>query len=192
MLKLSDYEPEETTLGGHTMLLWRFDYQGHDIFVTIGQTMEEFKRDPYSKQDAQAALDRYIANVSRETKQEKSMGTKNNPGSYDCYANLDPDEPYFVLRAKDPMGAALVRNWADIRRQQIEMGNKPPEDMAQVNEARQCATAMEQWRAQYLRDKIDAAERAAVPQEVPPPPPAPAQPVPLTAGAPLASETKDP
>ena len=126
MLKLSDYEPEETTLGGHTMLLWRFDYQGHDIFVTIGQTMEEFKRDPYSKQDAQAALDRYIANVSRETKQEKSMGTKNNPGSYDCYANLDPDEPYFVLRAKDPMGAALVRNWADIRRQQIEMGNKPP------------------------------------------------------------------
>ena len=26
------------------------------------------------------------------------MGTKNNPGSYDCYANLDPDEPYFCTR----------------------------------------------------------------------------------------------
>lgn len=29
------------------------------------------------------------------------MGTKNNPGKYDCYAKLEPDEPHFVLRGKD-------------------------------------------------------------------------------------------
>ena len=25
------------------------------------------------------------------------MGTKNNPGKFDCYANAKPDEPLFVL-----------------------------------------------------------------------------------------------
>lgn len=29
------------------------------------------------------------------------MGTKNNPGAFDCYANAEPDEPMFVLLARD-------------------------------------------------------------------------------------------
>lgn len=29
------------------------------------------------------------------------MGTKNNPGKYDCYAKAEPDEPLFTLRGKD-------------------------------------------------------------------------------------------
>ena len=28
------------------------------------------------------------------------MGTKNNPGKYDCYEKAGPDEPIFTLRAK--------------------------------------------------------------------------------------------
>jgi hypothetical protein len=75
------------------------------------------------------------------------MATKNNPGPYDCYAALDPDEPYFVLVAHDPMAPSLVRSWAQTRQQQVEMGLKPVEDLAKVTEARACATAMEQWRA---------------------------------------------
>ncbi|KKM85445.1 hypothetical protein LCGC14_1289030 [marine sediment metagenome] len=44
------------------------------------------------------------------------MGTKNNPSKYDCYAKLNPDEPYFVLRAKDPSAPYLIRIWEKLRR----------------------------------------------------------------------------
>lgn len=43
------------------------------------------------------------------------MSTKNDPGKYDCYAKLAPDEPYFLLRAKDPTGSHLVAAWTCIR-----------------------------------------------------------------------------
>jgi hypothetical protein len=32
------------------------------------------------------------------------MGTKSNPGPFDCYAKAEPDEPMFVLLARDPLG----------------------------------------------------------------------------------------
>jgi len=43
------------------------------------------------------------------------MGTKNNPGNYDCYAKADPDEPIFTLRGKDVSAPYLVRMWAAVR-----------------------------------------------------------------------------
>lgn len=43
------------------------------------------------------------------------MGTKNNPGSFDCYANAEPDEPMFTLLARDPLAPGLVRIWAALR-----------------------------------------------------------------------------
>lgn len=43
------------------------------------------------------------------------MGTKNNPGKFDCYANADPDEPMFVLLARDPLASDLVLLWAERR-----------------------------------------------------------------------------
>lgn len=66
------------------------------------------------------------------------MGTKNNPGAYDCYANADPDEPMFVLLGRDPFAAELVRAWADSR-------EKAGEDAAKVAEARKCADDLEAW-----------------------------------------------
>jgi hypothetical protein len=66
------------------------------------------------------------------------MGTKNNPGAYDCYANADPDEPMFVLLARDPSASLLVGLWAFIRER---MGENP----SKVEEARVCAEAMEKW-----------------------------------------------
>lgn len=68
------------------------------------------------------------------------MGTKNNPGDFDCYENADPDEPMFVLLARDPMAPRLVEQWA---REREWAGEKP----AKVDEARQCAHAMRQWTA---------------------------------------------
>lgn len=102
------------------------------------------------------------------------MGTKANPGQYDCYASLEPDEPYFLLAARDPMAPALVRNWAMMRQQQVEQGIKPSEDMAKAVEARQCAAQMEIWRSNKLTESLK--------QPVPPrdtssaPEPAPAEP----------------
>ena len=43
------------------------------------------------------------------------MGTKNDPSKYDCYAKLNPDEPYFTLRAKDPSAPYLIRIWEKLR-----------------------------------------------------------------------------
>ncbi len=68
------------------------------------------------------------------------MGTKNKPGTYDCYANAHPDEPMFVLLGRDPLAADLVDDWANLR----EHRDGPS---AKVGEARACAKAMRAWRA---------------------------------------------
>ena len=67
------------------------------------------------------------------------MGTKNNPGAFDCIKNAEPDEPYFALLARDKHAPALVRAWANAR--ELER-----EDPAKVAEARACADSMEAWR----------------------------------------------
>lgn len=67
------------------------------------------------------------------------MGTKNNPGKFDCYANAAPDEPMFVLLGRDRHAAALIRLWALMR-------HRDGEDEAVVAEALQCADAVDGWR----------------------------------------------
>ena len=66
------------------------------------------------------------------------MSTKNNPGNYDCYAKLAEDEPYFLLRAKDPHAPAIVELWAALR--EAEFGPS-----AKFLEARACAEEMREW-----------------------------------------------
>ena len=39
------------------------------------------------------------------------MGTKNNPGTFDCYANAEGDEPMFVLLGRDKHAPTLVWLW---------------------------------------------------------------------------------
>lgn len=63
------------------------------------------------------------------------MGTKNNPGQFDCYANAGPDEPMFILLGRDPMAPSLVRMWAQAREADGELPDK-------VEEAQVCAEAM--------------------------------------------------
>jgi hypothetical protein len=84
------------------------------------------------------------------------MGTKAKPSTYDCYANLDPDEPYFLLMGRDLLASHLVRMWAKSRQAMIDAGTKPSTDQAQVNEALRCADEIDMWRV--LRGK------AVVPQ----------------------------
>ena len=98
------------------------------------------------------------------------MGTKSNPGDYDCWAKLEDDEPYFVLMARDPTSRRLVDRWATLL--EVEGGN--PDKIA---EARQCAVAMEAWRLDKVRsdeekmaalDKVLEADTQRMLDEPPP------------------------
>ena len=83
------------------------------------------------------------------------MGTKNNPGEFDCYANADRDEPLFVLRAKDKSAPDVVRHWAyqyKLRKEQANgkgKGDGPqpltPDQRRKYLEALDCADQMAEW-----------------------------------------------
>jgi len=66
------------------------------------------------------------------------MGTRNNPGKFDCYHEACPDEPMFVLLGRDPLAGSLVRLWARYRALSGEISTK-------VEEAQTCADAMDSW-----------------------------------------------
>ena len=83
------------------------------------------------------------------------MGTKNNPGEFDCYANADPNEPMFVLLGRDPMAAYLVEQWADLREWTGETPDK-------VTEARKCAKEMRDWCANRGKMPIGDASEVVV------------------------------
>jgi len=72
------------------------------------------------------------------------MGTKNNPGQFDCYANAEPDEPMFILLGRDKHAPLLVKLWADLRQLDGE------DNIAKVTEAIQCATAMIRFRRERI------------------------------------------
>ncbi len=74
------------------------------------------------------------------------MGTKQTPAKFDCYTNALPDEPMFILLARDPAAPLLVKNWAIRRGNQITAGERPESDQAMVEEAYECADKMRAWR----------------------------------------------
>ena len=78
------------------------------------------------------------------------MGTKDDPGEFDCYDAALPDEPMFVLLARDPDFERLVRKWAKRREAACACGDRPIEDMKMVHEARICADSGVQWRRSNL------------------------------------------
>ena len=99
------------------------------------------------------------------------MGTKRQPGKFDCYAKLEEDEPYFVLRGNDPVGGYLVAAWVHLRAGDLEMAIsclggglgamktfcKPLllPDNEKSREASACAMAMMDW---HIQKRIKAHE----------------------------------
>lgn len=67
------------------------------------------------------------------------MGTKLQPGVVDCYAKAEPDEPMFILLARDASAPQLIEMWADLR-------ERHDEEAAVVAEAREIAEQMRAWR----------------------------------------------
>lgn len=81
------------------------------------------------------------------------MGTKNNPGKFDCYANAEPDEPMFVLLGRDKHAPTLVWLWAVLR----ELDG---EDPAKVKEARDCCLSMLRWAKDHDRPAVGLGQSA--------------------------------
>lgn len=76
------------------------------------------------------------------------MGTKNNPGSFDCYAAALPDEPLFHLLGRDPAFPATVRFWMGER---ARLGkNVESDDINKVGEAALVAQQAETWRGKII------------------------------------------
>jgi hypothetical protein len=76
------------------------------------------------------------------------VGTKTEPGKFDCHGNALPDEPMFTVLARDPYAPALVRRWAKQRDKDIKAGIRPRSDIPMIKEARKCAADMEKWRTE--------------------------------------------
>lgn len=80
------------------------------------------------------------------------MGTKNNPGVFDCYDHAEPDEPYFTLLARDSTAPEIVEAWATAREAKLHeaidrvTGREMLDEMEQIAEARRCADQMRDWR----------------------------------------------
>jgi hypothetical protein len=88
------------------------------------------------------------------------VGTKNDPGKYDCYEKAEPDEPMFVLLARDPLAPQLVRHWALLHRVERNYDDDTPDNAlheklkrARPNEKEQealdVANSMEAWREKH-------------------------------------------
>ncbi|WP_119304987.1 hypothetical protein [Dongia deserti] len=56
------------------------------------------------------------------------MGTKNDPGEYDCYAKAHPEEPMFTLLGRDRTAFHLVRIWSALRWGHFEMARQLLDD----------------------------------------------------------------
>ncbi len=76
------------------------------------------------------------------------MGTKNNPGKYDCYANAKPDEPNFTLVARDITMPPSVLLWALQRASLIMAGIKPIGDVEMIEEALTCAKSAAEYKGE--------------------------------------------
>ena len=82
------------------------------------------------------------------------MGTKNDPGEFDCYAGAHPDEPIFVLRSTDPQAPWLVRLWVGGYLRRVADAARDPDTpveellrrLDKAREALELSEAMAAWR----------------------------------------------
>lgn len=87
------------------------------------------------------------------------MGTKSDPGNFNCYENAMEDEPMFILLGRDKQAPAALEKWANERAKAVRQGKKPEEDMEQVHDARKTALEMKAWRRKRHGDWRDQPKR---------------------------------
>ena len=86
------------------------------------------------------------------------MASKNNPCEFDCLANLEDDEEYFVLRANDELAPGLITAWAYMYAQtKGGLGNLTERQRRKYLDALQCAREMSAWKARRVIQIMDSA-----------------------------------
>ncbi len=99
------------------------------------------------------------------------IGSKENPSQFDCYDDLAGDEPYFVIRAHDPLSDSLVELHAYIGAGQSGAAHNKlaeimaltaerpprPSDSPKYRETFAISQSMEAWR----EDQQTAAKKAS-------------------------------
>jgi len=79
------------------------------------------------------------------------MGTKLNPGRFDCWSKAADDEPMFVLLGRDPVAPLVVKFWRALREVEGQTSQE------KLDEATQCARDMEKFAiARGKRDRVEA------------------------------------
>ena len=98
------------------------------------------------------------------------MGTKNEPGEYDCHGRAHPDEPYFELLGRDRTAHHLVLIWTTLRTGHWEFAEQHLKDAIaelraigrvdpldeQIMEAYRCSDEMRAW-----SERVSVARTAA-------------------------------
>jgi hypothetical protein len=88
------------------------------------------------------------------------MGTKENPGRFDCYAAAAPDEPIFILRANDPLAPVIVRFWAELYQDaKRRAGAWSNGSIARYCEAMDCSEEMRAWKVNHDNVLAELASR---------------------------------
>lgn len=85
------------------------------------------------------------------------MGTKNNPGEFDCYAAAEPDEPMFILLGRDPTAPLVMTVWRAMKREMREQGTSQISDEKLI-EAKKLSILMEKWAKEHGADPNAALE----------------------------------
>jgi hypothetical protein len=86
------------------------------------------------------------------------MGTKNNPGKFDCHAKAEPDEPMFTLLGRDPCAPILIEIWAAMRRTLSTDGK----DAEKIEEALSCAHACREWSERVGERPVVVSEKGKI------------------------------
>jgi hypothetical protein len=86
-----------------------------------------------------------------EAAMARLVGTKLHPGPFDCYAKAEPDEPMFILLARDKYAPGLVWLWSVLR----ELDGDDP---AKLKDARERVASMVLWAADHGRKSAGVAQ----------------------------------
>ena len=93
------------------------------------------------------------------------VGSKANPSKFDCYGDLAEDEPYFVIRADDPLSDSLIELHAYIGAGQAGAAHNKlaeimtltsrqaprPSESPKYRETFAISQAMEAWRSAKMK-----------------------------------------
>lgn len=110
--------------------------------MTAQEELDLIERHSYAANDGGASL--------------PHLPIENGPS---CLLRSQPDEPVFVLCARDPVAAITVRDWADYREHRMLNRATGPAHMSpewtrednKIKEARQLADQMDAWKANHAR-----------------------------------------